>query len=151
LKRALLTGGSGYSYWPTPTASNNGNRVEVRVGPSGLMFEIPKGMKGQQKGPKEASKVWTLAWLLLQSTGFKPGTRDEMIYRSLPPLRVSLQLGTHASPGTLHYNPRFTEWLMGWPIGWTSCARPVTGFAAWLQRSRTALSALTLEPDNATC
>jgi hypothetical protein len=33
--------------------------------------------------------------------------------------------------------------VMGWPIGWTAPGEPVTGFAAWLQRSRIALSQLT--------
>lgn len=39
-------------------------------------------------------------------------------------------------------NPLFVEWLMGWPIGWTDCGQPVTGFSRWLQRSRGALSTL---------
>jgi hypothetical protein len=51
-------------------------------------------------------------------------------------------------------NPLFTEWLMGWPAGWTDastpifdpegigCASPETAFSRWLQRSRTALSTL---------
>tara|TARA_R110000868_G_scaffold111222_16_gene300491 strand:+ start:2446 stop:2601 length:156 start_codon:yes stop_codon:yes gene_type:complete len=39
-------------------------------------------------------------------------------------------------------NPRFHELLMGWPIGWSDPGQPVMEFAAWLQRSRGALSKL---------
>jgi hypothetical protein len=42
----------------------------------------------------------------------------------------------------LSLNPSFVEWLMGWPLGWTDCGSPVTGFSRWLQRQRTALSEL---------
>jgi hypothetical protein len=39
-------------------------------------------------------------------------------------------------------NPRFVEWLMGWPIGWTSCELAETGLSAWLRQSRGYLSSL---------
>jgi len=44
-------------------------------------------------------------------------------------------------------NPLFVEWLMGWPIGWTDCERPVTGFSHWLRRGRGVLSTLCSEPE----
>lgn len=47
-----------------------------------------------------------------------------------------------ALPKTL--NPNFVEWLMGWPIGWTASAQPVTEFALWLRRMRGQLSTLCL-------
>ncbi|WP_343869814.1 hypothetical protein [Caenispirillum bisanense] len=43
-------------------------------------------------------------------------------------------------------NPRFCEWLLGWPTGWTNCASPVMEFARWLERSRTELSRLISPP-----
>lgn len=36
-------------------------------------------------------------------------------------------------------NPQFVEWLMGFPIGWTDCARAVTGLSRWKQRMRSSL------------
>jgi hypothetical protein len=41
-------------------------------------------------------------------------------------------------------NPAFTEWLMGWPIGWTESAPAVTGWCRWQRHMRGALSALVL-------
>jgi hypothetical protein len=37
-------------------------------------------------------------------------------------------------------NPRFTEWLMGWPIGWTEFELAETEWCLWLQRMRGELS-----------
>jgi len=37
-------------------------------------------------------------------------------------------------------NPRFTEWLMGWPIGWTEFELAETEWFHWLQRMRGELS-----------
>ncbi len=39
-------------------------------------------------------------------------------------------------------NPRFVEWLMGWPIGWTDCAHAATGWCHFKRRMRSALSVL---------
>jgi hypothetical protein len=33
-------------------------------------------------------------------------------------------------------NPRFTEWLMGWPVGWTEFELAETEWCLWLQRMR---------------
>ncbi len=35
--------------------------------------------------------------------------------------------------GRPQLNPRFCEWLMGWPIGWSDANRPLdqTAFASW--------------------
>ncbi len=62
--------------------------------------------------------------------------------RSSPPVRVSFRNGKHCYFDTLVPNPQFLEMLMGWPIGWTAPEASVTGFAAWLQRSRGQFSKL---------
>lgn len=59
-----------------------------------------------------------------------------------PPLAQPILAGKKSFPSTRRLNPLFVEWLMQWPIGWTDCERPVTGFTLWLQRSRIALSDL---------
>lgn len=60
--------------------------------------------------------------------------------RSSRHVRVSFRHGTGSYVTGLISNPPFYELVMGWPIGWTAPEAPVTGFAAWLQRSRGALS-----------
>lgn len=87
-----------------------------------------------------AARAWTKLWLIMRAIGWTPVTMP----RSSHPVRVSFMLGAGSSIGGLTCNPRFCELMMGWPIGWTAPGVPVTGFAAWLRRSRGALSALTL-------
>ena len=134
--------GPGCSFWPTPTACNNGNRMDLAVDEEGFTFELTRGQRGKQKGPQQAAKTWTILWLMIRAAGFRPGRRAAMTCRSSPPLRATLRPGTDAFESALIYNPRFTEWLMGWPIGWTDCRAPVTAFAPWLRRMRTELSML---------
>ncbi|MFK9372502.1 hypothetical protein ACJEJU_24050, partial [Escherichia coli] len=55
---------------------------------------------------------------------------------------MSFKFGTGSYIADLISNPRFFEHVMGWPIGWSAPGEPVTGYAVWLQRSRTALSRL---------
>ncbi len=144
LKSARVTRGPGYSCWPTPTACNNGNWVDIRLDAAGLAFEIPKGYVGKQKAPKTAATAWLLIWTLLTAAGYRPPAGDRRMCLSLPQVRVMLRLGTgHCGPRPI-FNPLFLEWQMGWPTGWTDPGARVTGFARWLQRSRTELSGLLL-------
>ena len=40
--------------------------------------------------------------------------------------QMNSQSGQKCSPSDRTLNPRFVEWLMGWPIGWTDCDSRVT-------------------------
>lgn len=102
-------------------------------------FYVPDTSSGQYS-LTNAARTWTKLWLILQALGWRPGTSSP----SSPPVRVSFNGGTGSFIAALISNPRFFELIMGWPIGWTAPGAPVTGFAAWLQRSRIALSQLTL-------
>jgi hypothetical protein len=46
-----------------------------------------------------------------------------------------------ASP--MRLNPLFTEWLMGWPIGWTDFAPVETAWCRWWQRMHSSFLAVT--------
>lgn len=142
MKRARAIRGPGSSHWPTPTASTNGNEVDIRISGGGLAFPISLGVKGKLKSTKTAARAWTLAWMLMRAAGFRPGRATAVTYPYTPPLQVTLRPGTAAFAADLIYNPRFVAWLMGWPPEWTSCELRVTGFPHWLRRSRTALSEL---------
>lgn len=85
-----------------------------------------------------AARAWTQTWVALKGLGWKP----QPMPRSSPLVRVSFKFGTGSYIADLISNPRFFEHVMGWPIGWSAPGEPVTGYAVWLQRSRTALSRL---------
>lgn len=86
-----------------------------------------------------AARAWTQLWRTMRAMGWTPVTMP----RSSHPVRVSFSFGAGSSIADLISNPRFFELTMGWPIGWTAPEVPVTGYAAWLRRSRGALSLLT--------
>lgn len=66
-------------------------------------------------------------------------------FPSLPQVQ-QIQDGKSSSAQSRRLNPRFVEWLMGWPIGWTDFAAPEMEFSHWLRRGRGMLSTLVTEP-----
>ncbi len=86
---------------------------------------------GKQMGLKNAALSWTLLWDLLTALGWTP--QDPV---SSLPYRVLLRSGElPLTPGPI-LNPQFSDWIMGWPPGWTEPLRPVTAWSHWLQRAR---------------
>ena len=53
---------------------------------------------------------------------------------SFPPAPTTSTLGDKSSKSTRRLNPRFVEWLMGWPLGWTDFEPVET--ASYLCRQR---------------
>ena len=102
-------------------------------------FDVAQGSSGQYS-LSNAARSWAMMWLAMRSLGWRPLAT----YPSSLPVRVSFKFGTGSFISTLISNPRFFEHAMGWPIGWSAPAEPVTGFARWKQRSRTELSRLLL-------
>tara|TARA_Y100000310_G_scaffold186390_1_gene186545 strand:+ start:2173 stop:2559 length:387 start_codon:yes stop_codon:yes gene_type:complete len=50
--------------------------------------------------------------------------------------------GHECSSKCRRLNPRFVEWLMGWPYGWSNLASSETELSHWQQRMHYALSRL---------
>ncbi len=104
--------------WPTPRAQEPGSTSE-----------------NYGKGLKNTAENWAT-----------PTTRDwkDSANANVP---TNSLLGRQA-PRTMKdgvefqmtLNPRFTEWLMGWPIGWTEFELAETEWCLWLQRMRGELS-----------
>ncbi|BBF70172.1 hypothetical protein SBA_ch1_23720 [Sphingomonas bisphenolicum] len=101
-------------------------------------FDCSMG-SGGQFGLSTAARSWSTLFLVMKAIGWKPEARSTGY--SLP-VRVSFKSGTGSFMGDLVSNPRFSDQMMGWPIGWSDPARPATGYAAWLQLSRGKLSRL---------
>lgn len=144
LKSALDMKGSGFSYWPTPTASLNGNIAELVIEAGRARLQIPEGMH-QTKGLIGATQVWTYLWEIMTALGLAQTAKGQAraaAMASFRPVSLSLRNGRHISRTAPKPNPVFMERLMGWPDGWTEANRSVTGFAVWLRRMRSALSNL---------
>lgn len=134
-KQAHRTSASGCSFWPTPTVKSSGNRITITMQPErGLVFGSDRNQVGKQPGIRNAAVSWTLMWQMMRAAGWTPG-RPRYTHRC----RVILLNGEKSSDGLLSLNPAFTDWMMGWPPGWTEPLRPVTGWSRWLRLARGAL------------
>lgn len=138
----LATAGAGCSSWPTPTASDAGYFPDLVVSAGTLKtvspIDIAEG-SGGQFALNEAARSWTMLWLTLEAIGW---SYSATACPSSLPVRVSFKHGRGSFLSGLTPNPQFYEMVMGWPIGWTAPGAPVTGFAAWLLRSRGLFSSL---------
>jgi hypothetical protein len=132
-KSAGLTYANGCSFWPTPTFKMGGNRTSVRLGPNFFQFVVDPNQSGSQVGLKIAVAVWTMVWDIMRATGWN-GTP----LVSSPRCQVTLMNGDAHWKGkaSRQLNPNFTDWMMGWPMGWTDPQQPVTGWSHWLQHAR---------------
>jgi hypothetical protein len=115
--------------WPSPRAQEPGS---TSSGHGNALGETAKAW------PTPLSRDW-------KDTPNDKGGRQESV------AEAAFHFGrhTHATlpdgkPFLMSLNPAFTEWLMGWPIGWTESEPAVTGWCRWQQHMRGALSALVL-------
>ncbi|SHM61476.1 hypothetical protein SAMN05444272_2750 [Roseibium suaedae] len=142
LKLARPTSGRGSSFWPTPTISLYCCRTDVLIDQGAFRFRTATDQKGSQHSIGNAARVWSVFWMTAQTMGLKPS--QALISRSSHPLHVTLMPGTRTCPGDWTFNPNFSDWLMGWPIGWSDPGQPVTGLSRWLQRMRGEISRLSM-------
>ncbi|TCR70539.1 hypothetical protein [Bosea sp. BK604] len=110
------------------------NRPEFGLCATGWTLRTSLHQEGKQVGIKEVAIAWTLLWRASKAMGATYTAPASFPFSH--PLHLMVQAGSRLSDNALTLNPRFTDWIMGWPIGWTNPEQPVTGFAAWLQRSR---------------
>jgi hypothetical protein len=118
----------------------------MELSKDGFKLRDDPGQKGKQIALGKAARLWTHLWLLMQAFGAVPARPFSWPHSR--PLRISLNAGPGCSKGILSFNPNFSDWMMGWPIGWTDPMRPVTGWSRWLLRMRGELSRLPLIGDD---
>jgi len=132
--------GAAYSLWPTPTTGGPFNSVDLRLEAGRAVFYADKTKAGNQVGIHRLALQWTALWLFLKATGWRPGPQEGWL--SSRPLHLTLRPGSLSSPRDLICNPRFLDWTMGWPPGWSDPSSPVTGLSPWRRHSLTALSSM---------
>jgi hypothetical protein len=127
--------------WPTPRAQK-------------VSSENPDAWSARQQAGKVATPPLPLAaamWPTITAQDAKNNAGASQFQRNTKPLNVEAALHcSHPTPTATGaasqpiLNPAFTEWLMGWPIGWTESVPAVTGWCRWQQHMRGALSVLAL-------
>jgi len=131
--QARCTSGSGGGPWPTPTVNTRPNEGNVRLlRKQVLEGDLPEAEATSMlngKSPFSAQGVIP-AWPTPQSRDWKSGDG-----KRFPDPERSNDLNDavdfrEVSQGRL--NPDWTEWLMGWPCGWSSLAPlPEGTMEAW--------------------
>jgi hypothetical protein len=151
------TDGNGCLFWPTPSATPYGNNQGGAAGRVGKvrpsldslasMWPTPRASDGDKGGPNQTQKgkqalASVAYWATPTSRDWKDGLNPSMMVPTnslLGRQAVRVTLPGQAKTGRMSpraLNPRFVEWLMGWPLGWTDCERSATeSFRMWL-RSR---------------
>lgn len=110
----------------------------IRSGPSSSALRLAFYLRTRATTSSELrSEMRFLLRLGLKATGGKRWTRISAAPFVRPSFRRRL-------------NPRFVEYLMGWPIGWTSSAKVETASSLWWQAMRGELSRLVSRPVQAT-
>jgi hypothetical protein len=150
--------------WPTPTAADGGRASETYArGNLTLLGAIKKcptptscdGLRGLDRTKaKRAELGWNTGETLNDFVHRwpTPKGRDSKGRDSKGRADLSLPAAVWATPNARdgkgassndrdltrevggRLNPVWVEWLMGWPLGWTDCASPVTeSFQSWLR------------------
>ena len=120
------TSGTGVGFWPTPRAGNPGSRPNGKGGKIlAEEVEIAEGLRVRN---------WPTPTACMSK-----GSSEASLFRKDGASMESDRLD-HAimaiNGGQL--NPNWVEWLMGWPMGWTSMEpMPESTFAAWERAFRT--------------
>ena len=143
-KSARLTGGSGYSSWPTARASYNENRTTKDAPSHGVTHgatlagraanwqtpnaaaEAPNLGSNIKNGPK--SLLAQAEWATPTSRDWKDGANpssavatNSLLGRQAPRMPMAGDESLPSAPTSRRrLNPRFVEWLMGWGDNWTS-------------------------------
>ena len=124
--------------WPTPMAG-----TETRSAQGGIQLH-----QTASRWPTPAERDWKGAngtEHLENGTGRKHLDQLPNFVRHCSPLDPQTSTaGGKSSRTTRRLNPRFVEWLMGWPLGWSEigCVLPGTEWSRWLRAMHSSLCAL---------
>jgi hypothetical protein len=138
--------------WATPTASANSNRT-TKMAPrhgkthgvvlAGQAADLSRNWQTPTQIHRKSEKAMRPFSEGGQSSPPGIGQQADTLASSLQD-RTTKQDGDTSSEDRRILNPRFVEWLMGWPPMWTSFACSATELSLWKQRMRSALLSLGL-------
>jgi hypothetical protein len=151
-KRPTLIGQA--KHYPTPTASAYGtsqngiNKTRPSASTPSLETMASSGLLPQVSYPTPAARdgkgANSEAHVRENGTGRKhldqlPNFVAHTMSDPSRPDQTSSTNGGESLSKTRVLNPRFVEWLMSWPLGWTDCAAPVTEWTRYRQLWRSFL------------
>lgn len=158
--------------WPTPTSRDHRSihaspaTVERNARPLSEMvgqWPTPRAGDGEKGGPNQAFGTGSVPLPALAARWRTPRAKEDSQYqyaggnKSKPsptllgqafshPAQATSTLGEASCSDHRTLNPRFVEWLMGWPPAWTNCECSATEWSRWSRLMRCALSSLGSPP-----
>ena len=128
--------------WPTPMGSDDGMKVTSTAHQKSLIQEasiwqtpnVPNGGRSTKHAQKKGRT--------LVRNGKKVQNQLDSQSLTFHQDQQTQKHGEKSSKSTRRLNPQFVEWLMGWPIGMTDCASPVTELSHYRERMQSALCSL---------
>lgn len=132
--------------WPSPTVPSGGQAAIKDATWRGASMYGPDGTK-RSLHLSAAVQLWATPQardVKGAFTGHRQGGKDlpgqAQDFRSSHRCRTTSQHGEGSCTEPRALNPRFVEWLMGWPIGWTDCTAPATeSWRSWRRMHSSAL------------
>lgn len=124
--------------WPTPMAGTETRSAQGGIQLKQTAFRWPTPAERDWKGPNGPDH-------LANGSGRKHLDQlPNFVRHCSPPAPAPSTSGGKSSRTTRRLNPRFVEWLMGWPLGWSEigCALPATEWSRWLLAMHSSLCAL---------
>jgi hypothetical protein len=123
--------------WRTPDAPTTGG-VRTRGKSKGKGHQVVLGEQAESWPTPAARDVKGTNSLLhceVVGTGRKHMDQLPNFVAHSPQVQAISELGQKSSVTSRKLNPRFVEWLMGWPLGWTDCdSAGMESFHSWQQR-----------------
>ena len=137
--------------WPTPTvsdSSNTANATAMRSNPDSaspatfnrnarplneqaeMLWATPRATDGEKGGPNQRGRKGDAMLPSPATAASRSGPQDQATVRG----------GLLVLSDGRGLNPRFVEWLMGWPIGWTSFDFAATEWSRFKRRWRSEFS-----------
>ncbi len=124
--------------WPTPMAGTETRSAQGGIQLKQTASRWPTPAERDWKGPNGAEH-------LANGSGRKHLDQlPNFVRHCSPPAPAPSTPGGKSSRTTRRLNPRFVEWLMGWPLGWSEigCALPATEWSRWRRAMHSSLCAL---------
>jgi hypothetical protein len=145
-------GASGCGFWPTARVSDGNGPGDHGMGGSDLRTVVARGGATRQTWATPDAAVMNLTAdpekhqarlnrLKEKYHNDGAGTPLAVQVRQTPTPTANRRSGLQSHGRNMilgSLNPEWTEWLMGWPRGWTDCERSATDkyLRQWLRRSR---------------
>jgi len=124
--------------WPTPMAGTETRSAQGGIQLHQTASRWPTPAERDWKGPNGTEHLG-------KGTGRKHLDQlPNFVRHCSPPAPATSMPGGKSLRTTRRLNPRFVEWLMGWPQGWSEigCALPATEWSRWRQAMHSSLCAL---------